>query len=118
MRLYVNGKKRTFKVHRLVCEAFNGPSPSPDAIVAHRDDVPSNNLHTNLRWTDHQGNTDDRKRLGTILKGEAVPSAKLTDDDVRSIRRSRLSIPKLAKKHGVNAETIRRIKRRISWGHL
>lgn len=118
VRLYVNGKKKSLKVHRLVCEAFNGPPPSPDAIVAHFDDVPSNNIFTNLRWTDYQGNADDRERLGTVQRGEDASGAKLTTEDVRRIRRSRLSIPSLAKTYSVNPETIRRIKRRLSWTHV
>lgn len=40
--------KKTFKVHRLVCEAFNGPPPSQTSIVLHLDENPSNNRPENL----------------------------------------------------------------------
>lgn len=42
--------KRTFKVHKLVCEAFHGPKPFVGAIVLHKDDNPMNNRPENLKW--------------------------------------------------------------------
>ena len=48
--LAVNRMKKTFKVHRLVCEAFHGKPPFDGAIVLHLDEDPSNNRPENLRW--------------------------------------------------------------------
>lgn len=44
----VGGK--TYKVHRLVCEAFNGAQPFSDAVVMHMDENAANNRPSNLRW--------------------------------------------------------------------
>lgn len=38
------------KVHQLVCEAFHGPKPFPDAVVIHIDEDALNNRPENLRW--------------------------------------------------------------------
>lgn len=38
------------KVHQLVCEAFHGPKPFPNAIVIHIDESAMNNRPENLRW--------------------------------------------------------------------
>lgn len=38
------------KVHQLVCEAFHGPKPFPDAVVIHVDENGLNNRPENLRW--------------------------------------------------------------------
>lgn len=38
------------KVHRAVCEAFHGPSPTPDAVVIHIDEDAHNNRPENLKW--------------------------------------------------------------------
>lgn len=41
---------KTYKVHRVVCEAFHGPEPFPNADVIHRDGDTLNNAENNLRW--------------------------------------------------------------------
>jgi len=38
------------KVHQLVCEAFHGPKPFPEAVVLHLDEDGLNNRPENLRW--------------------------------------------------------------------
>lgn len=38
------------KVHRAVCEAFNGPPPANDAVVMHVDENSHNNRPGNLKW--------------------------------------------------------------------
>lgn len=43
-------RRKTYKVHRLVCEAFNGPSPFPGAVVMHIDEDYRNNRPGNLKW--------------------------------------------------------------------
>lgn len=58
-----NGRKpRTYRVHRLVCAAFNGPQPSPDHEVAHNDNTRDNNAAPNLRWATHYDNIQDAVR--------------------------------------------------------
>lgn len=42
--------KRTFKIARLVCEAFHGPAPSGMSVTIHIDEDPTNNRPENLRW--------------------------------------------------------------------
>lgn len=41
---------QNYKIHRLVCEAFHGPPPFPDAVVVHLDENALNNKSSNLRW--------------------------------------------------------------------
>jgi len=43
-------KKKTHKVARLVCEAFNGPPPEGLNVCMHLDENSRNNRPTNLRW--------------------------------------------------------------------
>ena len=42
--------QRPRKVHQLVCEAFHGPRPFPDAVVIHIDEDGKNNRPDNLKW--------------------------------------------------------------------
>lgn len=41
---------QTYKVHRLVAEAFHGPPPFDGAVVMHEDENSANNRASNLRW--------------------------------------------------------------------
>ena len=61
--LYKNGYKKTFKVHRLVAEAF---IPNSDNLpeVNHKDEQKDNNIYTNLEWCDRKYNVN----YGTGLK--------------------------------------------------
>lgn len=43
-------KGKTYKVHRLVCEAFNGKPPFSNAVCMHLDEDPTNNRPENLKW--------------------------------------------------------------------
>lgn len=43
-------KGRNYKVHRLICEAFHGPPPTPRSVVIHLDEDATNNRPENLRW--------------------------------------------------------------------
>lgn len=43
-------KGRTYKVAKLVCEAFNGPRPFPRAVCMHADENSRNNRPGNLEW--------------------------------------------------------------------
>ena len=41
---------KTYKVHRLVCEAFHGAAPFDRAVVMHLDENSANNCASNLAW--------------------------------------------------------------------
>lgn len=53
-----------------------------------------------------------------ILRGAGHPKAKLTDDDIRAIRCSRLSGEAIAKHYGVTGATISAILRKKTWKHV
>lgn len=47
--IYSRRGHKTMKIHRLVCEAFNG-EPEPGQICMHDDENPANNKPGNLKW--------------------------------------------------------------------
>lgn len=73
--LCVNGRKITRKVHRLVCEAFNGPQPVDRPHCAHRDGDVANNAPENLYWASALDNMADRERHGRTARGERSGAA-------------------------------------------
>jgi HNH endonuclease. len=62
----VDKLKRTFKVYRLVCEAFHGDPPTEDHIVLHLDEDPSNNRPENLRWGTRKENQNFPKAVAAF----------------------------------------------------
>jgi len=54
------GDRSVYRVHRLVLEAFHGAAPGYQCC--HWDDVPTNNVLSNLRWGGSLDNHADRRR--------------------------------------------------------
>jgi hypothetical protein len=49
-------RRRTYKVHRLICDAFHGPRPFPEAEVLHENEDGLDNRPSNLRWGTREQN--------------------------------------------------------------
>jgi len=49
-RFIFSYKGKSYKVHRLVCEAFHGPSPKDKPVCMHLDENSANNRPSNLAW--------------------------------------------------------------------
>jgi len=63
VNLSKNSKKKTFAVHRLVYEAFNGPIPE-NLVVDHKDNNKLNNISTNLQTITTRLNSSKDKKNG------------------------------------------------------
>lgn len=73
-------------VHRLVLEAFVGPRPE-GMEAAHLNGIRTDARLENLRWVTAKENASHKLIHGTGTRGERVNTAKLTEGDVRLIRR-------------------------------
>ena len=122
-----SGRKRHVSAHRLVAMAFLEPPSDPKLEVAHCDGSRMNAHRHNLRWASRKSNSDDRVRHGTDMRGANNPKAKITEQDVREIRRdyreikrpgSGRSVSELDAKYGLHRSTIIRIAKGRSWPHL
>lgn len=79
------------KVHRLVAEAFLGPSPK-GMEVCHNNGFKCDNYVTNLRYDTHKSNGEDATKHGSWSRshgksGVTNPAAKLNELQVAHIRR-------------------------------
>ncbi len=108
--------------HRLVASVFLQPSAADAKVVRHLDNDPTNNAVSNLAWATMQDNANDRIAAGTTTRGERARHAKLTEEQVRTIRRlhagGQTSRAALAAEFGVTYFTIRHITDRITWAHV
>lgn len=117
-----SGKQRTFRVQRLVLEAFVGPCPDGMEACHGPDHNRANCRLANLRWDTHARNIGDKYARDTIQRGEKHGAHKLTAISVREIRAlSRLRIFKqkeLAKAYGVCIQCIEAVCQRRAWKHV
>jgi hypothetical protein len=132
IRLSRDGVRRAYKVHRLVCEAWNG-APTAEHC-AHFDGDKLNNRPENLRWASRSENAFDSMRHGVLKvppRGPGWPkgkhknakgaTARLTEQQVEEIRmrRGRGDQGKdVAAEFGVDPATVSRIFRRRAWAFL
>lgn len=112
-----------FSVHRMVCEAFNGPEPVGLPIVRHRDGDPGNNTPGNVAWSTYQENSLDRWAHDTMVgfrgTGTGSARAKLSDDEVEFLRglgiSSKAERQSLSSALGVSESTIYHIQTARTW---
>lgn len=119
----VEGKTRWAYVHVLVCEAFHGAKPFPEAQVRHLDGNPLNNNAHNLKWGTPAENSADTKRHGRHRNdahpGEKNGRAVLTEQQVREIR-TRYAAGgvfqrELGEEYGVSTATISHVISGRNW---
>jgi hypothetical protein len=108
--------------HRVVCGLAHGRAPSPAHEAAHSCgrgfDACVNPNH--LRWALPRENAADKISHRTDNKGEKHGLSKLTEKDVREIRRLKESVPKavLSRRFDVSHRTISRVVSGETWGWL
>lgn len=110
--------------HKVAYEFSKGPVPAGLQIMHTCDNRPCcNPAHMGLGTL--QANMADCHAKGRNVRGEKSWSAKLTDDQVREIRRTfkrishrKSNIPQLARDYGVSIATVSAIVRGSIWRHV
>jgi hypothetical protein len=121
--LHVGGRKgEVQKVHRLMWQVTFG-EVAPGLMVRHMCNNPSCINVEHLALGTNQDNMDDKVRAGrqARIQGSKHSEAKLTEDQVRSIRNlhsSGLSYSQIAKLFGISKPNVAGIVRRERWSHV
>lgn len=121
------GSKKQYYVHSLVLEAFVGKRPA-NMEVCHGDGDRGNNQLHNLRWDTRKNNHADKIRHGTANRGEKNKTARLSESDVRDIRKKYVkgkfgvsgsgNASQLATEYGVSRSAIWSIVTKLNWRHV
>jgi hypothetical protein len=113
-----SGHRRHF-VHTLVLSAFVGPRPK-GCETRHLNGNRGDNRLSNLAWGTPAENSKDRVRHGTTNRGERSPQAKLTEQQVREIRRFPAGVhnKEIAARYGVTYVAVHLIRTGQRWGWL
>lgn len=123
IKLTVNGNSKTFKVHKLVMIAFAGDRPAGFQIN-HKNGIKTDNRIENLEYVSPRQNM--YHSYGVLSRqaviGEASVNAKLTDENVRDIRRAfadgGITYTQLARLYNVSRYTISSVIKRLAWKHV
>lgn len=112
--------ERKFGAHRIVCERAHGPAPDGKNDAAHSCGCRMCVNPRHLRWASRKENADDMLHHGTKLIGEKHGYAKLTEANVREIRRLKglVHSKELAERFGISERYVRGIQERRTWKHL
>jgi len=88
--------------------------------AAHCDGDRLNNHYSNLRWATAKDNCADKLLHGTVQRGENNARAKLTESEVREIRKSNSPNTVLARQYGrgLTKNGIQAIKAGRTWRHV
>ena len=115
------GVVKEFKVHKLVADAFLGPRPA-NHDINHKDGNKQNNCIDNLEYVLPDDNFKHLIENRLHRHGETHGSAKLTENDVREIRRLYYSGQhtqrELADMYGITLGTINPIIKYRTWKHI
>lgn len=114
-RTAVDGK--TIQAHRAMWEAVHGPIPPGMRVCHHCDTPPCIELECLFLGTDAD-NVADRDAKGRQARGEKQGLSKLTEEDVRAIRRSQEGPSIVAKRFDITAPNVWFIRTRRTWAHV
>ena len=115
-RLYHNGEN--VFAHRFSWRLYNGPINN-DLCVLHRCDNRACVNPDHLFLGTDADNCRDRHQKGRTVnvRGERHGRRKLTEQQVKAIRRSKKPGVQLARLYGVSDTTISKIRNRLKWTH-
>lgn len=131
--LHLDRRQEARLGHRIVCEAFHGPRPHPRWHACHSDGNKANNAADNIRWDSPAGNNADKVAHGTLItgdthrarsnggylpRGEAHKQSKLTEQQVRNIRRDSRAQRLIAADHGVTQSLVSQVRSGRIWKHI
>lgn len=115
------GKTKKRGAHIVAWELATGRTLPDGMVIRHTCDNPPCTNPAHLIVGTHADNVYDRVEHGVPNKGVDNPQAKLTDDDVRAIRRlahSGVSQPNIAAQFGITQTNVSMIVTRRTWKHL
>lgn len=103
---------KTYRVHRLICETFNGIPETLKHQCSHLDGNWKHNIPENLIWELAKTNLDRKKEHGTDDKGYKNSRAKITEQqliEIRQMLNNKVPHHIIGEKFGVNRVFITKI---------
>jgi len=122
---YANGghpAHRSRRAYRIICEFAHGAPPTSGHEAAHSCGRGHEGCvaPAHLSWKTHAENEADKKAHGTLIVGSDHANSRLTEDDVREVRRlfGTMTHEAIAERFGVARATISLISSGATWAWL
>lgn len=115
--LWVGGKLKNFKTHRLLAIHFLKTEKPESLTVNHKDGNKRNNSLSNLEWMSASENVKHAFRTG-LIKNLLPRNKKIKNDDVKTIKSLRLSglkLREIAIKYGITESNVSMICLGKTW---
>lgn len=110
--------RKQYSIHNLVLMAFIGNRPK-GWHGCHNNGDKSDNRLINLRWATALSNAEDKKKHGTIPRGEAHQNSRYTEAQAREVYRlfseENMKIIRISEKLGLNYRFVKRICNKEVW---
>jgi hypothetical protein len=106
---------------RIMCEIVHGAAPKGAEAAHSCGNANGGCVHPkHLRWATPLENASDKEAHGTIVRGAAHHKAKLSEEDVLSIRKLNGNVPRrdIARAFGIGKMHVSRIVTRQAWKHV
>lgn len=113
-----NEKSIKYFVHRLVMRAFVGEFPSDKPQCNHIDGVKANNSVDNLEFSSCRENLRHCIDVLGKKRGEGNGMSKVTEDQVREIRRDGRLLRDVAADYGISLQAVWYIRKGRNWSHV
>lgn len=122
--LRVDGKKRSYLIHKLTAEYFIPRTSDDETVVIHLDWNKQNNHISNLQWVTRE---ESYKRMHQVLQdtrkktGKMVTSSKLRPEDVsilKGLLEKGVRQKVIAKLFCISEMQVTRIKRNENWSEV
>jgi hypothetical protein len=116
----VKRKRKMIRISRLIFEECFGPIQE-GYFIRHKCDNPNCINPEHLEQGTPFQNTLDMLERNRQAKGEKNGSAKLTENDVKDIRKLRVSgmlLKEISKRYGIGVSTVGQIVNRRLWKHV
>jgi hypothetical protein len=109
------GEEKKFRtVHRMVAEAFLGPSK---LVVNHKNGVRTDNRLENLEYCTYRENALHAINVLGSGRGEKHSQSRLTEEDVAAIRKACGTLKEIAAAFGVSYSHVCSLRRGAFWAH-
>jgi hypothetical protein len=117
LSIRINGKPFMYKAHRLSYQLFKGEIPKDKFVLHNCNNVKCVNIN-HLRIGTQKENVLDRIKDGTDNKGERHGLSKLTEEQVKKIKKMEGHHLEIAKLFNVSQKAIYDIIHGRTWGHI